>query len=246
MRPWRPPELPVLGGAAPAIHLPAGDLQETDVRWHPCYRIIASEYAGENLFDRLIDERDLVKRKDELEAAQQIADLTNPVVQDKLGEIELVPMADRIYGPGTGLIMAAFTFPSGPSRFSNGQFGTYYATKARETAIAESTYHARNSLAGSGPCVLEKTVVEADLAATLVDVRSGRPRPEGIYDDEYSVAQAFGELVRNLKGYGILYDSARHEGGECVAVFRPNVLSRAQAAQTLLFEWNGSEIVDVR
>jgi hypothetical protein len=238
MRPWRPPQLPAVGDAAPSIHLPEGDLQEDDVRWHPCYRVIASEYAGENLFDRLVDAKDL-------EAVQQIADLTNPVILDRLGEIELVPMADRIYGPGTGLIMAAFAFPTGPSRFAKGDRGTYYATKDRETAIAESRHHATNSLTGSGPCTLAKTVIEAALDAILVDIRQGRPAPRDIYDDrDYSTAQAFGELVRNLNGDGIVYDSVRHPG-ECVAIFRAWVLRKAQAAQTLMFEWNGNEIVSV-
>lgn len=234
MKPW------------PPAALLAGDLQEEHIRWRPCYRVIAKEYAGENLFDRLIDERDLLKRQEELEAAQQIADLTNPVVQDKLGDIELVPLADRMYGPGTGLIMAAFTFPTAPSRFSNGQFGCYYATKARETAIAESTHHAKNALAGSGPCVCEKTIVEANLDATLVDVRKGRPSPEGIYDlEDYAVGQAFGELIKGLNGYGIVYDSVRDRSGECVALFRPKALSNARAAETIRYEWNGEDIVRV-
>jgi hypothetical protein len=248
MRPWRPPELPLVGGVAASILLSAGgELQEEHIRWDPCYRVIATEYAGENLFDRLVDEQDLIKRQTQLEMAQQIADLTNPVIQDRLGEIELVPLRDRIYGPGTGLIMAAFTYPTNPSRFSNGEFGAYYATNDRDTAIAESSYHAANSLRGSGPCVVEKSVIEAVLDATLVDVRQGCPSPPGIYDlEDYSTGQALGELVRKLDGYGIVYDSMRRAAGECAAVFRPPALRNAQAVQTILFDWNGEEIVGVR
>lgn len=194
-----------------------------------------------------MDEADLQKRRDELEATQQIADLTNPHVQDILGEIELVPLADRIYGPGSGLIMAAFAFPGNPSRFSDGTRGTYYAASDRDTAIAESRYHDEIVLQGSAPCVVEKTVIETQLDATLVDVQRGRPCPPGIYDpNDYAAGQALGALVRRLEGFGVLYDSVRRPGGECAAVFRPPALTKAQAVQTLLYEWDGSRIVAVR
>jgi hypothetical protein len=164
-----------------------------------------------------------------------------------LGEIELVPPADRIYGTGSGLIMAAFAFPGNPSRFSDGTRGTYYAAYDRLTAVAESRYHDEIVLRGSAPCVLEKTVIEADVDASLVDVRDGQPRPSGIYDStDYAAGQAFGALVRRLEGFGVLYDSVRQPMGECAAIFRPPALRHAQAAQTLLYEWDGAGIVAVR
>jgi len=195
----------------------------------------------------LVDEADFQRRRDELEATQQIADLTNPHVQAMLGEIELVPLADRIYGPGSGLIMTAFAFPGNPSRFSDGTRGTYYAASDRDTAIAESRYHDEIVLQGSPPCVVEKTVIEAALFAMLVDVRGGRPCPPSIYDpQDYAAGQAFGALVRRLEGFGVLYDSVRRRGGECAAVFRPPALRNALVVQTVLYEWDGSRIAAVR
>jgi hypothetical protein len=45
--------------------------------------------------------------------------------------------------------------------------------------------------------------------------------------------------------YGIVYDSVRHKGGQCAAVFRPPVLSRCRSAGFLAFDWNGLEVAKV-
>ncbi|HVH30119.1 MAG TPA: RES family NAD+ phosphorylase [bacterium] len=186
---------------------------------------------------------DHFKAEEELEALREIADLTNPYVQHEVGAIELVPLSDRIYGPGSGLIMQAFTFPGKASRFSDGSRGTYYAAFGTDTAVTETRYHDEVFLQGSGACTLEKTLIHAYLDAVLLDLRSGRPCPPGIYDpNDYSASQGFGRLVRDLGGYGIAYDSVRHADGKCVAIFRPLVLQNAQAVRTLLYEWDGTTI----
>lgn len=219
-----------------------GDLLADDIDWRPSYRVITSEYAGENLFERL-------PNAEEFEAYRAIADLTNPNALHEAGAIELVPPADRIYGPGAGLIMAAFTWPGRPSRFSDGTRGTYYAALHEATAICETRYHDTRFLQGAGPVVLAKTVIEASLDARLVDVREGRPAPPGVdHPQSYVVGQAFGQLVRRLEGDGIVYDSVRHRDatgralGGCAAMFRPSLLHDAVAARTLEYHWDGQHI----
>jgi hypothetical protein len=235
--PWHPQALGTIGGAEIALLLGGVTLQESRVSWNPCNRIIASEYAGENLFDRITDD------SDEDESLREIADLTNPHVQSQLGHIELVKPEDRIYGPGTGLIMAAFAWPGKPSRFSDGSRGTYYAADSEETAVAETRYHDDLFLAGSAPVVLEKTLLHAVLAATLVDTRLGGPSPPDVYHPTlYQAGQAFGGLVRRLDGHGIVYSSVRRPNGECVAIFRPTALQGAQAVRTLAYEWDGNHV----
>ena len=82
---------------------------------------------------------------------------------------------------------------------------------------------------------------------TFLDVRAPRPAPAGIYDPvDYTAGQALGIIVRTLRGFGILYDSVRRRGGECVAVMRPPVLRGAVAVQTLQFVWDGTTVTDVR
>src|SRR5215213_9780483 len=82
-KPWHPPALAL--GLPLELTVPGvGSLEAEDVRWRPSYRIIASEWAGENLLDRLVD-------ADELDEVRAIADLTNPHTLADMGEVELVP-----------------------------------------------------------------------------------------------------------------------------------------------------------
>ena len=225
-----------------------GPLEEERVTWTPSHRVIASEYAGIDLFDRLTSALGYSQRDDEARALRQIADLTNSHALHEAGRIELVRREDRIYGPGASLIMASFAWPSHPSRFSDGSSGgTYYAAFDLDTAIAETRYHAERALRGSGPCVTEKTVIHADLDGILVDIRAGRARPPGVYDpDDYRAGQMFGGLVRQLGGSGIVYDSVRRRTGECVGIFRPSALGNGRAVDTLRYHWDGTRIAEVR
>lgn len=216
-----------------------GNIQEASVVWKESFRIIASEYAGENLFDRLAGD-------DELDDLRAIADLTSPHVLHAMGVVDLVKPGDRLYGLGAGFIMAAFAWPGKPSRFSDGSNGTYYTALAEETARAETAYHDEQFLKGSGPVMVEKTLVVTDLSSHLVDIRGGRPCPDGVYDStDYTQGQAFGGVVRRLDGFGIVYDSVRHSGGQCAAIFRPPALSGARAVRTLEYHWDGNRMTRI-
>src|SRR5690606_7738687 len=105
------------------------------IEWKPCWRIIPSRFPPIQLFERVTD-------PDDLEAIFELEALTNPRLRDEAGDIRLVAPQDRISGPGTSVIMAAFTHlnPDG-SRFTDGTFGVFYAAGDIETAIAETSYH---------------------------------------------------------------------------------------------------------
>ncbi len=78
-----------------------------------------------------------------------IESLTNDRLRDEVGDITLVPAEDRIIGPGSSPVMAAFTHisPDCSNRFSDGSYGIYYAAKTLATAIEESKHHRANFLA---------------------------------------------------------------------------------------------------
>lgn len=228
-------------GPAGAPGVAGGTLMASPVRWSDAVRIIGSEYAGESLFDQ-------VASPSEYDDLIALADLTSPAIRAAHGEIDLVPLGDRLYEPGTGLIMRAFSWPGHRSRFSDGKFGVFYAGGSVGTAVAETTYHQARFLARIPAVVVEKTVLLVDVHATLVDVRTPHPAPPNTYDPlNYAPAQAFGAAVRQQQAFGIVYDSVRDTPhGACVAIVRPPALSPpVRVHQTLEFHWDG-HVITVR
>jgi hypothetical protein len=209
------------------------------VRWLPCYRTIPSRFPPINLFERVTDPADL-------ETVLDIESMTNDRLRNEVGSLNLVPPEDRISGPGTSPIMAAFThLPPYGSRFTDGSFGVFYAGRTLETAIAETKYHREAFLrATSEPRIeLDMRVYAVDLDAVLHDIRGMRDTMLGIYDQtSYTASQALAIEIRNSGSSGVAYDSVRKPGGECVAIFKPRVLSNCRQERHLTYVWDGSSI----
>ena len=212
------------------------------VRWRPCVRIVPSRFPPVHLFARVADAADY-------DAVIAVESLTNERLREESGLTERVPPADRVTGPGASYVMAPFTHvsPQG-GRFNDGTFGAYYAAKTRETAIRETVYHRERFMAATKerPMDLEMRVLEADLDGTVHDVRGMREEVPSLYDPlDYTASQAFARKLHAAGANGIVYASVRHEGGQCVAVFKPRLLRRGRQAEHLLYRWNGERISDV-
>src|SRR3546814_18311454 len=109
--------------------------------------------------------------------------MTNDRLRDEVGDLALVPPEDRVSGPGTSAIMAAFTHlnPDG-SRFCDGSFGLFYAASTIETAVAETRHHRTRFMAYTHEPAqeLDMRVYAVDLDAMLHDIRplpAQRPPP---------------------------------------------------------------------
>ena len=114
--------------------------------------------------------------------------------------VRLVPEAERISGPGTSAIMAAFTHlnPNG-SRFSDGSYGVFYCARALETAIAETSHHRARFLAATREARMEldMRVYLVDLEAELHDLRGMPVSGAAIYArDDYAAGQSLGRALR--------------------------------------------------
>jgi hypothetical protein len=193
------------------------------------------------LFDRVADPADL-------DVVFAIEALTNQRLRDQAGEISLVAAADRISGPGTTPIMAAFTHlnPDG-SRFCDGSYGVYYAAKDIDTAIAETCFHRSRFMAAThqAPIEIDMRSYAADLAADLHDIRGQQAEMPDIYDaytGNYAAAQALARELRAAGAEGIVYSSVRAPSGECVAVFKPRLLSPAKQGAHYRYVWDGKQI----
>ncbi|BBL56453.1 hypothetical protein MKFW12EY_00660 [Methylomonas koyamae] len=211
------------------------------IDWRPCWRLVPSRFPPTGLFDRVADPADL-------DVVFAIEALTNDRLRDEAGEIRLVAAEDRISGPGTTPIMAAFTHlnPEG-SRFSDGSFGVYYAAKDIDTAIAETAFHRARFLAATrqAPIEIDMRSYASDLDAELHDIRGKQTELPDIYASDtghYAAAQALATQLRADGSNGIAYSSVRNAGGECVAVFKPRLLSPVKQGAHYCYVWDGNRI----
>ena len=70
------------------------------IRWERACRIVPTRHPTVYLFDRVADAQDF-------DALYALEALTNERVRDEVGQIQRVAAADRVFGPGSGPIMAA-------------------------------------------------------------------------------------------------------------------------------------------
>lgn len=215
------------------------DIPVTAVQWKPCYRIIPSRFPPISLFEAVADPADL-------EAVFQIEAMTNERLREEAGELSLVPPEDRVSGPGTSPIMAAFTHlnPLG-DRFTDGSYGVFYAGLTLETAIAETSHHRTIFLQATDEPAqeLDMRVYAVDLDASLHDIRAMRESHPLLYHpSSYAVSQETARDLRDTGSDGIVYLSVRDEGGECAAVLRPRLLSNCRQERHLCYVWDGNAI----
>jgi len=215
-----------------------------NIDWRPCWRLVSSRFPPAGLFDRVAEPEDL-------EIVLAIEGMTNSRLRDEAGEITLVPPEDRVSGPGTTPIMAAFTHlnPEG-SRFSDGSYGVYYAAKDIDTAIRETCFHTERFLAATDepPIEVDMRSYASDLESQMHDIRDMQAHLPEIYEpdpDCYAAGQALAKELRDNGSNGIVYSSVRNAGGECVAVFRPRILSPVRQGAHYCYLWDGEKIATV-
>ena len=218
---------------------PSSGLAISSVAWLPCHRLIATRFPTVGLYDQ-------VASPDDLDVVFAIEALTNPRVRQDLGQLSLVPPAERVAGPGATLIMAAFTHlnPLG-SRFSDGSWGVYYAAESLETAVAEVSHHRGAFLARTAEEAIDIDLrwIQADLMDKLHDLRGQRESMTAVFDPErYGASQDLGRALRSQHSQGIVYDSVRRAQGQCAAVFKPRALSNARVTGHIGLHWNGRAI----
>jgi hypothetical protein len=209
------------------------------VAWRPAHRIVASRFPPVGPWDR-------IARPEDFEALAEIEGLTNPRIRAELGTLSLIPRHRWATGPGTTPIMAAFTHlnPEG-TRFSDGSFGVLYVSSSAETAIRETVHHRQRFLERTRepPMQVQMRRYVTAIRRPLHDLRGGFPE---LHDpDDYSASQRVGRDLRGAGSDGVLYDSVRHRGGECAAVFWPDCVAPFTQAAHYTYVWNGRSITDV-
>jgi hypothetical protein len=206
------------------------------IRWSQAYRIVPSRFPPGGLLARIAEPRDI-------DAVMAIESLTNPRLREEMGALRLTPPERRVSGPGTSPIMAAFThIPPEGSRFSDGHWGVFYAAHSVPTAIEETVFHREAFLAATHepPTDVQVRCYKTSISGRFHDIRGGWG-PE--HDpDSYAASVKLARALREQGSNGIVYDSARHAGGECVAVFYPDLVAPCVQAEHFIYRWNGTRI----
>ena len=200
------------------------------------YRLIPSHFPPIALFEHLLE-------PEELDLAYELEAMTNTRLRQEAGDISLVANHDRLAGPGSSAVMAAFTHIGFASRFTNGEYGIYYAGRTLDVALAETIYHRECFLASTNeePCRITMRCYIATVKKPLEDVRSEA------YDSlhhvsDYHLPQKFAAERREKNTNGLWYRSVRYDNGESIAVFKPNALTPATQGQHYEYHWNGKAI----
>ena len=228
------------------MHSVADDnaIARSPVCWKPSWRLVPSRFPPVGLFDRVANPSDL-------DIVMAIEGLTNDRLREEVGDLQLVPDEDRISGPCTTPIMAAFTHlnPEG-SRFSDGSYGIYYAAKEIDTAINETIFHRERFLRATKepPIEIDMRSYASDIEDEFHDIRGQQAARPTLYDpdpDQYGPAQSFAASLRAQGSNGIVYVSVRDPGRECIAVFKPRLLSPVKQGAHYCYVWDGSTISEV-
>lgn len=91
------------------------------------------------------------------------------------------------------------------------------------------------------------TVDYAELFASFigdfVDLRGAKPRPRFLDPHpsrSYKAGNVFGEFVRAAGHYGIVYPSARRDGGTCLVALVPHAVQSVAQGRVIRLNWTGS------
>lgn len=212
-----------------------------EIDWRGAVRIIRSLFPPIDLFEDIADPADWPL----ILAAEQ---KTNPRLMETVGNLDLVPAARRVSGPGASWLMAPFTHvsPDRPSRFSDGSFGVLYAGKAFEVALFETVHHHGRFMAATS----EKPGWTSQFREIVLDVRARLHDLRGesvgvsplLQQQDYSASQALGASLRASGSEGVAYPSVRCAGGECVGLFYPDCASHPVQGRHLDYHWDGTRV----
>lgn len=211
------------------------------VRQYDTHRLIPSRYVsgGDSVLAVLAEDDAHVQAIFELDAA------TNDRLLAEHSRLPGIGPEELVFGvPNAAVVNASFchAHPLG-ARFSGPDRGAWYAAFEVETAQAEVAFHKTVQLAEIDR--FEDSITYdgylADFSASFHDLRKARGALRACLDpDSYVPSQQLAEDLLAAGSLGVVYPSVRHDGGTCVACFRPALVANVRKARTWRFTWSGS------
>jgi len=214
--------------------------RRTLVRQFDTHRLINSRHSDESVLVRIADDDAHLR---------DIFDLDHATNERLIGEHDLLPgigLEELVFGvPHYHIVNASFchAHPLG-SRFNGPDRGVWYASFAIETAQAEVAFHKAIELAEVNwfqeSCTFDDYL--ADFSAEFHDIREDDAFSACLAPDSYYASQDLGGRLLHEGSLGVVYPSVRHEGGTCLACFRPALVANVRRATTYRFSWDGGPV----
>jgi hypothetical protein len=211
------------------------------VRQFDTHRLVSSRHAagGESVLVRIADDDEHLQAIFALDAA------TNDRLLAEHQRFPGIGVEELVFGvPCAHVVNAAFCHPHPlGSRFNGPERGAWYAGLALETAQAEVAFHKRVELAETGWTEEETITYDdylADFSAPFHDLRRAQGFRSCLDPGSYVASQALAERLLAAASLGVVYPSVRHDGGTCVACFRPALVTNVRRDATFRFTFRGS------
>ena len=222
----------------------------TDIAEPATVRLISTAYITEPALSPLYD----------TDAERQVLEALEGHSSARLSPVRMPPGVDpaELLTPAAGFgytyVNAAFCYvkPDG-NRFNDGRRGAWYAgigSDAARTAQAEVVYHLTRELDHIG--VYDNVTAYRELLAGIIgpfhDLRDRNDEPALSPDIAvaYPAGQTLARRIFGAGGNGVIYPSARREGGTCLVAFRPHLIQNVRLGEVVTFAWTGERVPQVK
>ena len=201
------------------------------------YRIIPSRFPPVDLYREVAPAEDW-------QFLQQVAMRTNDRLAESNFSTGLIRPEDRVDKSNSSYILGPLSRPNPRgSRFSDATFGVLYAGLDFETTQKEVIAQREIFLRATSqrPQRIDMRVVLMDLEGEVHDLRNEDPKL--LHNIEWT--RSLGIKLRNLGSYGLIFESKAPSNGQCVAVFRPPIISNCRQERHFGYVWNGHSISEI-
>ena len=215
----------------------SGRAHSIRVDWPRTFRIIRSIYPPIDLFEDVANPADW-------EAIAAVDAKINGAVAQSIGDLSKVPARRRVAGEGASWVMAPFVHCSTlrPGRFTDGNFGIYYAGDSERVALAETIHHHQKFMEATGEdpgWTSDFRVLIGAIDRHLHDVDT----VPGVRDpDNYAPSQEEGARLRAAGSDGVTWQSVREPDGRCIGAFWPDVVSIPVQGAHYMYHWDGTRV----
>jgi len=184
--------------------------------------------------------------QDDVATLAEIEGATSTRIRAQDRGLEHVHANEFVYGvPHSHFINAAFAYtrPRDLNRFNRDGRGAWYAALSLETCMREVVFHMQDFLrrAGEYQATVEYAEMFASMAGEFIDLRNVQ---HPCLNPDVSIGYTAGNQIADAalsKGLnGIIYPSARHPGGVCLAALRPHAVQSVATGDAYRMIWSGS------